>query len=76
MKIKCEYFKPTQHSRLCLVHFEKACYDRDPENMAARCYPGAKLTLKVYDVPTLISVVEAMLMLKTILWTSLLGINY
>lgn len=44
------------------VHFEKACYDRDPEKMAARGYFGAKISLKEYDVPTLIPVVEAMLM--------------
>ena len=55
-------FTPTKHSRLYPAYFEKNCFDRDPGKMAALGYPGAKISLKEDDVPTLFPLLEVMLM--------------
>ena len=61
-KIKRANFKPTKHSRLCSAHFEKNCFDRDPEMLATLGYPGARISLKSDAVPTIFPAVEAALM--------------
>ena len=54
--------KPTKHSRLCSLRENLFRLRSGPEKMAALGYPGAKISLKEDDVPTLFPVVEAMLM--------------
>ena len=60
-KMKRTDFKPTKYSRLCSAHFEKCCFARDPDMMAALGYPGARISLKSGAVPTIFSTVDAAL---------------
>ena len=62
VKIKRANFKPTKHSRLCAVHFETTCFERDPETMAALGYAGARVSLKSDAVPSIFPAVEAAFM--------------
>ena len=62
VKIKRANFKPTKHSRLCAVHFETTCFERDPETMAALGYAGAGVSLKSDAVPSIFPAVEAAFM--------------
>ena len=60
-KIKRTNFKLTKHSRLCSAHFERCCFARDPDIMAALGYPGARISLRSGAVPTIFSTVDAAL---------------
>ena len=54
--------KPTKHSRLCSHRGNLFRLQSGPEKVVAPGDPGAKITLKDDDVPTLFPVVEAVLM--------------
>ena len=54
-------FTPTKHSRLCSDHFERSCFDRDPEIMAVFGYKGAHITLLKDAVPTLFPITDELL---------------
>ena len=54
-------FTPAKHSRLCSLHFERSCFDRDPVLMASMGYKGARISLKPDAVPTLFPVVQRLL---------------
>ncbi len=59
--MKRDFFTPAKHSRLCSLHFERSCFDRDPVFMASMGYKGARISLKADAVPTLFPVVERLL---------------
>ena len=48
--MKRDCFMPAKHSRLCSLHFERSCFDRDPVFMASMGYKGARISLKAYVV--------------------------
>ena len=55
-------FKPTKHGQLCSLRENVFRLRTGPNNMAALGYLGAKTSLKEDVVPTLLQVLEAMLM--------------
>ena len=55
-------FKPTKHSRLCSLRDNLFRLRSASDKVTFLGYPGAKISLKEDDVPTLYTVAEAMLM--------------
>ena len=43
--MKRDFFTPAKHSRLCSLHFERSCFDRDPVGLVLGFGLGLRLGL-------------------------------